>query len=115
MNIIVNASQAMPKGGELKIATRTVRENGFVEVGITDTGIGIPEENLPKLFEPFFTTKPEGKGVGLGLSVAYGIIDNHKGSIQVKSKVGEGSTFIVRLPAKEMGKLDEKGQDEVSG
>ncbi len=75
-----------------------------------DTGIGIPEANLSKLFEPFFTTKKKGKGVGLGLSVAYGIIQEHGGSIYVKSKVGKGTTFHVSLPLKPASdKLDPQG------
>ena len=65
-----------------------------------DTGPGIPEEDISKLFEPFFTTKKKGKGVGLGLSVAYGIIQEHGGSIYVKSKAGQGTTFQVKLPLK---------------
>jgi signal transduction histidine kinase len=65
-----------------------------------DTGVGIPEENFSRLFEPFFTTKKKGKGVGLGLSVAYGIIQEHHGSIYVQSKKGNGTTFIIDIPLK---------------
>ena len=64
-----------------------------------DTGPGIPEENLEKLFEPFFTTKPVGKGTGLGLAVSHGIIQDHDGKIRVKTKINEGSSFFIRLPA----------------
>ena len=71
-----------------------------MQINFQDTGPGIHEENISKLFEPFFTTKKKGKGVGLGLSVAYGIIQEHGGSIYVKSKVGEGTTFQVKLPLK---------------
>ena len=67
-------------------------------VSFTDQGVGIPEENLPKLFEPFFTTKKSGKGLGLGLSVAYGIIEEYGGTIDVESTVGEGTTFRIDLP-----------------
>ncbi len=67
-------------------------------VRVQDTGAGIPAENLPRLFEPFFTTKKKGKGVGLGLSVAYGIIHEHGGAISAHSAVGEGTTFIITLP-----------------
>ncbi len=67
-------------------------------ISLTDTGAGIPEENLSKLFEPFFTTKKKGKGVGLGLSVAYGIVEEHGGTIKVESKPGKGTTFRVLLP-----------------
>jgi len=71
-----------------------------LQINFEDTGPGIPEDDIPKLFEPFFTTKKKGKGVGLGLSVAYGIIQEHEGSIYVKSEVGHGTTFQVRLPLK---------------
>jgi signal transduction histidine kinase len=66
---------------------------------VTDNGQGIKPENLTKLFEPFFTTKPVGKGTGLGLSISYSLVRKHQGDIQVKSKVGQGTTFTVRLPA----------------
>jgi signal transduction histidine kinase len=72
--------------------------NNQWSVTFRDTGIGIPQENLPKIFEPFFTTKKDGKGVGLGLSVAYGIIQEHGGSIYVQSKPGKGTTLKVSLP-----------------
>lgn len=98
MNIILNAAQAMPKGGRLGVSAREA--NGFVEVDISDTGAGIPEENLGKIFDPFFTTKKVGEGTGLGLSICLGIVERHRGEIKVKSKVGEGSTFTVRLPRK---------------
>jgi two-component system, NtrC family, sensor kinase len=65
---------------------------------VSDNGEGIPPENLAKIFHPFFTTKPEGKGVGLGLAVTYGIVEAHGGDIEVESKVGEGTTFTVSLP-----------------
>ena len=99
VNIIVNALQAMTKGGELTVATRLTEDNEFVEIEISDTGCGIPEEHLDKLFDPFFTTKEIGEGTGLGLSVSLGIVQRHNGSVDVRSKVGQGSTFIVRLPA----------------
>ena len=70
----------------------------FVEIELTDTGCGMSEEILGKLFEPFFTTKPVGKGTGLGLSVSHGIVKHFGGQIDVKSAVGKGSTFFVRLP-----------------
>ena len=97
MNILVNAAQAIEERGEIRISTRKV--NGYVEVSISDTGSGIPEENLPRIFDPFFTTKEVGKGTGLGMNVAYNIIRKHNGSIDVKSKVGEGTTFRIRIPA----------------
>jgi two-component system, NtrC family, sensor kinase len=99
MNLVSNAAQAMePKeGGRLIIESGVCEAEGKLVVQIRDTGIGIPPENMPKLFEPFFTTKKR-KGVGLGLSVAYGIIQDHGGSIGVQSSVGDGSTFTVKLP-----------------
>jgi two-component system NtrC family sensor kinase len=103
MNLVSNAAEAMEAGrGErvLRIETRQVREKEWVSVVFADTGVGIPEENLPKLFEPFFSTKKKGKGVGLGLSVAYGIIQEHGGSIHVQSKEGRGTTFAIELPLK---------------
>ena len=82
--------------GEIKI--KTWQENTNLSVAISDTGSGIPAENLSKLFEPFFTTKEGGKGTGLGLSISYEIIKKHGGEINVQSEVGKGSTFTVQLP-----------------
>jgi signal transduction histidine kinase len=90
------------EGGRLLIESRACPADGQILVQIKDTGVGIPPENLPKLFEPFFTTKKR-KGVGLGLSVAYGIIQEHGGSIGVQSTVGEGSTFNVKLSLRPPG------------
>jgi len=101
INIIVNALQAMPTGGELTARTRMTTGPRLVEIEISDTGCGIPEEHLSKLFDPFFSTKRTGEGTGLGLSVTLGIIERHNGTIDVKSKVGEGSTFTIRLPVQE--------------
>jgi two-component system NtrC family sensor kinase len=96
MNLIMNALQAMPTGGTLGL--RTYMENRELKIAVQDTGCGIPPENLSKIFTPFFSTKKEVKGVGLGLSVVYGIIQGLKGRIEVESKVGEGTTFTVCLP-----------------
>jgi two-component system NtrC family sensor kinase len=96
VNLIMNALQAMPAGGTL--ALRTYMENREVKIAVKDTGCGIPPENMNKIFTPFFSTKKEVKGVGLGLSVSYGIIQGLKGRIEVESKVGEGTTFTVCLP-----------------
>lgn len=98
MGIALNAFEAMPRGGTLTVETALVPDLPGVAVGIRDTGIGIPPENLPKLFEAFFTTKGEQKGVGLGLSIAYAIVQRHQGRIEVGSRVGEGSAFTVVLP-----------------
>ncbi|HTY38551.1 MAG TPA: ATP-binding protein [Bacteroidota bacterium] len=97
LNLILNARDAMPEGGRLRIGTE--RENGFVTISVIDSGVGIPKENLDRIFDAFFTTKSKVSGVGLGLSVSYGIISQHRGNIRVSSSPGEGSMFIVTLPA----------------
>jgi PAS domain S-box-containing protein len=98
MNILVNAAQAIDTRGEIRIKTRKA-EDGFVEVIISDTGCGILEENLSRIFDPFFTTKKLGKGTGLGLNIANNIVKKHNGVIEVTSRVGQGTTFTIRLPA----------------
>ncbi|MBP1697311.1 MAG: histidine kinase [Deltaproteobacteria bacterium] len=97
INLIVNALQAMPRGGDLKI--QTLYEDDQVLLIVEDTGIGMNEEVLGKIFTPFFTTKEVGKGTGLGLPVVHGIITSHGGSVRVKSKVGQGTRFEIQLPA----------------
>jgi signal transduction histidine kinase len=100
INIISNALDAMPDGGALSLSTG-FRNKNTMTISITDTGIGIAEENLEKIFDSFFTTKKDVvKGVGLGLSVCYGFIQDLGGDIQVNSKPGEGTTFIISLPCK---------------
>jgi len=94
INIILNAADAMPEGGILTIETR--KSDDLVEISFTDTGVGIPSENLPYIFDPFFTTKE--KGTGFGLSVSYSIIKNFGGDIHVLSEPGKGTTFTVKLP-----------------
>jgi signal transduction histidine kinase len=98
MNIILNGVDAMKGAGTLTLRTRVV--DNWVEIDIEDTGVGMPEKILDKIFDPFFTTKDstEGLGMGLGLAVTYGIIQNHNGDIVVKSKEGVGTTFTIRLP-----------------
>ncbi len=100
MNLVTNGLDAMPNGGRLRITTGLAEQEGayWVEIAVRDSGEGIAPENLSRVFEPFFTTKPEAKGMGLGLSVSQGIIENHKGQILVESELGRGSTFRVRLP-----------------
>ena len=96
INLMVNAFQAMPHGGKLKV--QTVFEGNQVLLIIEDTGMGMSEEVLRKIFTPFFTTKEVGKGTGLGLPVVHGIISSHGGSIKVESKVGQGTKFDIQLP-----------------
>ncbi len=96
MNILVNAAQAIQKNGEIGIVTREI--NDFIEIIISDTGEGISEKNLNRIFDPFFTTKEVGKGTGLGLNVAYNIIRKHGGEISVKSQVGKGTEFTMKIP-----------------
>ena len=97
MNLLVNAAQAMEQHGTIWIRTG-LGEPGWVWVEVEDTGQGIPEENLKRIFDPFFTTKPVGKGTGLGLALAYGIINRHGGRIEVESTVGKGTRFRICLP-----------------
>jgi two-component system NtrC family sensor kinase len=105
-NIILNAYQAMPDGGELHIASRV--QDGQVQAVFSDTGPGIPQENIRHIFDPFFTTKDVGEGTGLGLSVSYGIIRQHSGTIEVQSENGAGATFVVKLPAVEPARMQER-------
>lgn len=100
LNMLINAADAMNERGTITVGTRRIIENNkpFVEIEFTDTGCGIKEEDMPKLFEPFFTTKPAGKGTGLGLSVSHGIVKHLGGDIKVKSTVGKGTSFFVKLP-----------------
>jgi two-component system NtrC family sensor kinase len=100
INLMNNAAEAMQAKdrGRLTIATRQALYGQGVEVAITDTGVGISEDNKAKLFTPFFTTKPIGKGTGLGLAIVYGIVKMHRGQIQAESEEGKGTTFIITLP-----------------
>jgi len=96
INIVLNAAEAMVKGGSLTIETGLSSTGEFVEVNFSDTGPGIPEQNRERIFDPFFTTKEQ--GTGLGLSISYGIIEQHSGTISVDSIMGKGSTFTISLP-----------------
>lgn len=102
MNILLNAIDAMPNGGELRIQVK--RDNGkWANIAIEDTGIGISKDDLPRIFDPFFTTKEVGRGTGLGLAVSLGIIEEHGGTIKVKSKIGHGTTFSIAIPLLKSG------------
>jgi signal transduction histidine kinase len=97
MNLLANAAQAVSKtGGEVTIATRFA--NNKLSVSVRDTGPGISPQVIEKIFDPFFTTKPVGEGSGLGLSIAFGIVERHKGTISVESEPGNGTTFTVEIP-----------------
>jgi signal transduction histidine kinase len=102
LNLIINARQAMPRGGTLRLEVRESAETGMVELKVGDTGSGIPADRLRMIFEPFFTTKEPDEsghgGTGLGLSVCRQIIEHHQGRIRVESILGKGSTFTVKLP-----------------
>ena len=102
--VLINAIEAMPDGGTLTVASAGVVDDAsggtWIEISITDSGAGIRDDVMPHLFEPFFTSKENKKGVGLGLSVVYGIIKRHHGRIDVRSEEGAGATFVLALPEK---------------
>jgi two-component system NtrC family sensor kinase len=98
LNLLTNAVQAISGQGEIRIQTR--RDGETVVITVADTGCGIPPEIVGRVFEPFFTTRPVGQGTGLGLAMAYDIVKQHDGSIEVASTVGSGTTFTIRLPIK---------------
>jgi len=111
LNVLINAGQAMPGGGDLFLETRNVVRSSadvlphgvppgrYVMISVTDTGAGMDEKTMERIFDPFFTTKRPGRGTGLGLASAYGIVKNHGGYIMVQSSTGRGSTFTIHLPA----------------
>jgi len=110
LNLILNAVQAMPEGGELRITT--INADKGIEVRISDTGIGIRDEEKQKIFQPFYTTKKD--GTGLGLSISYGIIKEHEGEIFVESAVGSGTTFKIVLPRQSANRTVKKVSSELS-
>jgi CheY-like chemotaxis protein len=124
LNIFVNAWQAMPKGGDLHIKTNNIEleeatclphqlpPGSYVNVSIADSGIGMSESTLQRIFDPFFTTKDKGRGTGLGLASAYGIVKNHSGFITVGSEIGKGTTFDIYLPASQQPVLKEAYSEE---
>jgi len=120
LNLYLNACQAMPEGGEIHIETRNVvlsdpsalpfdlAPGPYVQIAITDTGVGMDENTRKRIFDPFFTTKNMGRGVGLGLSMVYGIVRNHRGAIHVETEPGQGATFTVCLPASDKAVVTEQ-------
>jgi len=129
LNLCVNARDAMSNGGTLTITTKAVAgaelrkrfpdalEEGYIQISVVDTGLGMNEATRGRIFEPFFTTKEGGNGTGLGLSVAYGIVKNHRGFIDVESEPGSGAAFNVYLPVAQgkPGQTEEVDQDEAPG
>lgn len=113
INIFINAAQSMPDGGELQAATSKVKFEELVQIDISDTGVGIPPENMKKLFDPFFTTK-KSQGTGLGLSISLSYIKNHNGHITVKSELNKGTTFSVFLPIRQKGRMLLKDEEVIS-
>jgi two-component system sensor histidine kinase AtoS len=93
----------MPEGGILTVKAR-LRQKDSVEIAVSDTGVGIAREHLSQIFEPFFTIKSSGEGMGLGLTITSRIVQDHEGSLEVKSEVGRGSTFRILLPLLEIPK-----------
>jgi len=106
-NLMVNACEAMPRGGQLSIASRLSADKRSIEVRFIDTGVGIPKDHIHKLFDPFFTTKAS--GTGLGLAISYGIVQQHQGRIDVKSEPGQGTVFTVSFPLEDHPHQIDKG------
>lgn len=100
INLIINAVEATPAGGSIRVSTRSAHRNGFIDIEVADTGEGIPENRQTRIFDPFFTTKED--GTGLGLAITHGIIEQHGGTIEVTSVPGLGTTFTITLPVEEM-------------
>jgi len=107
LNLIFNAIDAMPDGGDLMVSSGLDEETGFAQVVFRDSGCGIPEKQIDHIFDPFFTTKEENAGTGLGLSIVYGIVKGCDGAIDVKSIEGEGSTFTLTFPMSKLAEIEE--------
>lgn len=101
LNLIFNAIEAMPQGGQLTVVSELDRPSNTVRCQIQDTGHGIADQHLDHIFDPFFTTKEEGEGTGLGLSIVYGVVRRHEGRIEVNSEEGKGTAFILSFPLSE--------------
>ncbi len=113
INMFLNAAQSMPDEGQLTVTTTKVKFKEMVQIDISDTGQGIPKENLKKIFDPFFTTK-KAKGTGLGLSISLSYLKNHKGDISVKSELNKGTMFSIFLPIRQEGKKAERDEETIS-
>jgi two-component system NtrC family sensor kinase len=113
--LIMNAIDAMPRGGNLWLRTRSLPQSNQVELQVRDDGSGIAPDLLPKLFEPFVTTKESGRGVGLGLAISKGIIERHEGQIEVESEVGRGTCFYIFLPVDAAKAITGKRQTNAAG
>jgi len=111
-NMFINAAQSMPAGGALGVETSKVKFKELIQIDISDTGIGIPPENLKKIFDPFFTTK-KSQGTGLGLSISLSYIKNHSGDIFVRSEPGKGTSFSIALPIRQKGKILSKDEEVI--
>jgi signal transduction histidine kinase len=105
LNIVTNAAQAIDKPRGLITITTRPDGPGHIAIDIADNGKGIPPESMARIFDPFYTTKAPGQGTGLGLSIAYKIVSQHGGRIDVRSEVGAGTTFTVRLPIEPAGEM----------
>ena len=112
-NMFINAAQSMPGGGEFKAETAKIKFQELIQIRISDTGVGIPPENLKKIFDPFFTTK-KSQGTGLGLSISLSYIKSHGGEISVRSEVGKGTTFSILLPVRQKGRALLKDEEVIS-
>jgi two-component system cell cycle sensor histidine kinase/response regulator CckA len=98
MNLVINARDAMPQGGDIIVTTIEEDKGGYVLLSVEDSGTGMDEATIQKIFDPFFTTKSQGKGTGLGLSTVYGLVKQLGGEITVQSEVGKGTKFVIKLP-----------------
>ena len=119
-NLVINANQAMPEGGNIEISAKNIEvelfnlyklaPGAYIQITVSDTGIGIPPKYISKIFDPYFSTKSKDKGTGLGLAVAYAVVQKHKGHIGVNSKQGEGTTFEILLPAEKQETVPDSKQ-----
>jgi signal transduction histidine kinase len=114
LNIILNAEQAMSVNGKGTLTIETQHVDSYIRISFSDDGPGIKKEILSRLFEPFFTTKEIGAGTGMGLSMCYGIVTEHKGRIHAESEFGKGATFVVELPVTTLDEIMICANEEIS-